>query len=269
MKAATVKGLILHTADEAGNYTGPDYEFGWGLVNAEKAAIAIRDKNSTTTNKSIIEELSLANGATYTKTITANSSNPLKVSISWTDPQGTTANSGTIDPTTKYLVNDLDVKVVKNDTTYYPWKLQGMAAPWDLPTNVGTNNVDNFERVDINNPSGTYNIIVTHKGSLAGGSQNFSLIVTSDNLSTLSASEVIRSNESKVEFYPNPTKDFITINEKEKDLLINIYDSSGKLVLTSKLVDSKIDVKNLGKGNYLANFINKQGEIKSFKFIKE
>ncbi|MDF2934344.1 MAG: C-terminal target protein [Chryseobacterium sp.] len=269
MKAATAKGLILHTADEAGFYAGPDYEYGWGLVNAERAAITIKNKNSTTSNKSIIDELTLANNTTYTKTITASGTNPLKISISWTDPQASTANSGTTDPSTKYLVNDLDIKVSKNGVDYYPWKLEGMLAPYSAATNAGTNNVDNFERVDINNPSGTYTITVTHKGTLLGGSQNFSLIATSDNLSTLSTNETIRANDSKVDFYPNPAKNYIQINEKDKDLLINIYDVSGKLVLTSKLINNRINISQLTKGNYIANFINKKGENKSFKFIKE
>ncbi|MFY1045258.1 S8 family serine peptidase [Chryseobacterium sp. GP-SGM7] len=269
MKAATAKGLILHTADETGFFSGPDYEYGWGLVNAEKAAITIQNRNSTTTNKSIIDELTLANNATYTKTITATGTNPLKISISWTDPQAPVANSGTNDPSTKYLVNDLDIKVTKDGVNYYPWKLEGMLAPYSPATNTTTNDVDNFERVDINNPSGTYTITVTHKGTLSGGSQNFTLIATSDNLSTLSTSEAIKANDSKVDFYPNPAKNYIKINEKDKDLLINIYDVSGKLVLTYKLVDNTINISELVKGNYLANFITKKGEIKSFKFIKD
>ncbi len=269
MKAATAKGLILHTADEAGTDIGPDYSFGWGLVNAEKAAIAIRDKNNTSGSKSIIEELTLQNGGTYTKTITASGSNPLKVSISWTDPASPTWNTGTNDPSTNYLVNDLDVKVVQNSLTFYPWKLQGMSSPFSPATNTGTNNVDNFERVDVDNPVGSYTIIVTHKGTLTGGSQNFSLITTSDTLSTLSTNEVATANDKKVEFYPNPAKDYIYINEKDADLLINIYDASGKLALTSKLSDNKINVTTLVKGSYIANFITKKGEIKTFKFIKE
>lgn len=271
MKSATVKGLILHTADEAGFAIGPDYAFGWGLINAQKGAIAIRDKNSTTSNKSVIEELTLNNAATYTKTITASGTTPLKISISWTDPATliTNINTGTVDPTTKYLVNDLDIKVSKNGIDYFPWKLQGMSNTSGVATNTGTNNSDNFERVDIDNPSGTYTITVTHKGTLSGGSQNFSLIATSDNLATLSTNEAIKANDSNVNFYPNPAKNYIQINENEKDLLINIYDVSGKLVLTSKLVDKRISISRLIKGNYIANFINKKGEIKSFKFIKE
>ncbi|MGO4710709.1 S8/S53 family peptidase, partial [Chryseobacterium sp. 2TAF14] len=269
MKAATVKGLILHTADEAGQFPGPDYEFGWGLVNAQKAAIAIRDKNSTvSTSKSVIEELTLANNSTFTKTITANGTSPLKVSISWTDPQSTNHNTGTTDPSTVYLINDLDVKVTKNDTNYYPWKLQGMALPYESPTNVSTNNVDNFERVDINNPVGTYTITVSHKGTLTSGNQNFSLIVTGDNLSTLSAQE-IKNTGTEVSFYPNPAKNFIIINEKDQNLAINIFDASGKLVATSKTFDNKINLSNLTKGIYFASYTTSKGIKKSFKFTKE
>ncbi|WP_312341027.1 S8 family serine peptidase [Chryseobacterium binzhouense] len=269
MKAATVKGLILHTADEAGQYNGPDYEFGWGLVNAQKAAIAIRDKNNTLVPKSIIEEVNLSNNATFTKTITSVSNTPLKVSISWTDPQASTQNSGTIDPSVIYLVNDLDLKVTKDDTTHYPWKLQGMALPYESATNNSTNNVDNFERVDINNPTGTYTITVTHKGTLSGGNQNFSLIVTGDNLSTLSTNEVIKNNENTVTFYPNPVKDFITIDEKDKNLLVNVYDMSGKLILSTTLIENKMNLSALQRGNYIASFITKNGITKNFKFTKE
>ncbi|MBB4806579.1 hypothetical protein HNP38_001875 [Chryseobacterium defluvii] len=268
MKASTVKGLILHTADEAGDFIGPDYQFGWGLINAQKAAIAIRDRNNTSGTKSIIQELNLSNGATYTKTITASGINPLKVSISWTDPQATTSNNGTTDPSTKYLVNDLDVKVTKESNTYYPWKLQGMGAPYDSASNTTTNDVDNFERVDIDNPSGTYTITVTHKGSLSGGSQNFSLITTSDNLTSLSTVETSLL-EQGVTFYPNPTKDYININEKDKNLNIFVYDVSGKLVINSIVSDNKINVSKLSKGNYILKYTDKEGTNKTFKFIKE
>ena len=35
MRAATLKGLALHTADDAGS-NGPDAVFGWGLMNSKK-----------------------------------------------------------------------------------------------------------------------------------------------------------------------------------------------------------------------------------------
>lgn len=37
--ASTRKALLLHTAREAGSYPGPDYSFGWGLLDVEAAAL--------------------------------------------------------------------------------------------------------------------------------------------------------------------------------------------------------------------------------------
>lgn len=268
MKAATVKGLILHTADEAGSYPGPDYEFGWGLINATNAAKTIRDKNLTT-NGSLIDERTLNNGSTYTKVISASGTQPLKVSISWTDPAAPTANNGTTDPSTIYLVNDLDVKVTSsNGTVYYPWKLQGMSSPWDAPTNTGTNNVDNFERVDIPNPSGFYTITVTHKGSLANGLQNFSLIATANSLSTLRVNDFENSN-NEISIYPNPTSNFIYIKNYHKNSKVSIVDFAGRIVLQKNNIDEKIDVKALKSGTYILVYKGADGKEVSFKFIKK
>ena len=42
MRAATLKGLSLHTADDAGSI-GPDPSFGWGLMNTMAAANTISE----------------------------------------------------------------------------------------------------------------------------------------------------------------------------------------------------------------------------------
>jgi hypothetical protein len=42
MKSATLKGLVCHTAFDGGNI-GPDYIYGWGLLDMPKAAQAITD----------------------------------------------------------------------------------------------------------------------------------------------------------------------------------------------------------------------------------
>ncbi len=166
MKAATLKGLALHTADDAGA-SGPDAVFGWGLLNTKKAAEAITKKG----NQAKIEELTLTSGQTYTITVDSDGTSPLLASISWTDRAGT-ANT-TVNSTTPVLVNDLDLRVSKGGTTHLPYELTGAT------TNAKRdNNVDPYERVDVANASGTYTITVSHKGSLTGGSQNYSLIVT-------------------------------------------------------------------------------------------
>lgn len=179
MKAATLKGLALHTADDTGN-TGPDAVYGWGLLNAKSAAEAISQNG----NQSIIQELTLNAGGSYTTTVTSDGLEPLLASISWTDPAGI-ANTGTTNLTTPVLVNDLDIRITKNSTTFTPWRLTGVTT-----NGLGDNSVDPYERIDVLNASGTYTITVTHKGSLSSGSQNFSLIITGI---TNQASECIAS----------------------------------------------------------------------------
>ncbi|MEO9571777.1 MAG: S8 family serine peptidase [Polaribacter sp.] len=167
MKAATLKGLALHTADDSG-VSGPDAVFGWGLMNTKAAAEAITQNG----NEAKIEELTLTSGQTYTITVDSDGVNDLLASISWTDRAGT-ANTGTVNLTTPVLVNDLDIRVSKGSSTYFPYRLTGATTSAQQD-----NEVDPYERVDISGASGTYTITVTHKGTLTGGSQNFSLIVT-------------------------------------------------------------------------------------------
>lgn len=173
MKAATLKGLACNTAYDAGN-VGPDYIYGWGLLNTAKAAQAITDNGV----KSIIKENTLSQGQTQTFTVTASGNGPLAAMISWTDPPGTPSAEGTINSRTPKLVNDLDVRVTDGTTIFKPWVLD--------PNNpavagiTGDNIIDNIEQVFIGGaiPGRTYTITVTHKGTLKSGSQPYSLIVT-------------------------------------------------------------------------------------------
>jgi|SRR5690554_259270 len=168
MLAATLKGLALHTADDAGP-VGPDAKWGWGLLNAKKAAETI-SKNGT---QSMVKEMVLTEGSTITLEVTSDGVSDLLASISWTDLPGTPVQgvSNSPDPV---LINDLDIRITKNSETYYPWRLTSASTN----SQDGDNNVDPFERVDIENADGTYTITITHKGELETGSQSFSLIVT-------------------------------------------------------------------------------------------
>jgi hypothetical protein len=167
MRAATLKGLALHTADDAG-ITGPDANFGWGLLNAKKAAETLSDKGTST----IVEEIVLNQGETYSVTVESDNVNDLLASISWTDPAGNWTSN--LNDSTPVLVNDLDIEITQNTSTYYPWRLTGV----NTNSNDADNIVDNFERVDVSGPSGSYTIKVTHKGTLTNDVQQFSLIVT-------------------------------------------------------------------------------------------
>ncbi len=180
MRSATLRGLAIHTADEAGNANGPDYRFGWGLLNAEKAVNLITNKGTS----SVIDEKVLANNGTYSLQVTATSSSPLEVTVCWTDPKGTPVSGNQIDNGAVMLVNDLDVRVTGGGTTNFPWVLNP-ASPNSGATK-GDNFRDNVEKVYIANPIAgqTYTITVSHKGSLQSNAQAYSLIVSGVNLGT-------------------------------------------------------------------------------------
>jgi hypothetical protein len=173
MRAATLRGLAIHTADEAGTDPGPDYRFGWGLLNAEKAANVITYEGT----QSYIQENILQQGKSYSFDIQPLSvSQPIVATICWTDPAGQIVLGSTIDLATPNLVNDLDIRITKNSNTYLPWKLN--PAEVDAAATKGDNIVDNVEKIEISNPSGNYTVTVSHKGILRNALQHYSLIIS-------------------------------------------------------------------------------------------
>jgi PKD repeat protein len=173
MRSATLKALTIHTTDEAGPAPGPDYMFGWGLVNAERAAQLISANQSDNIS---IQELTLVNNGSYQLEVYSDGTQPLKATIVWTDPAGK-ALSPSLDPLTPALVNDLDLLISDNNSNFYPWKLN-RDNPGAPATRSTKNFVDNVEVVLIDNPApGTYTIKVTHDGTLSAD-QAFSLVVS-------------------------------------------------------------------------------------------
>lgn len=171
MRASTLKGLTIHTADEAGN-AGPDYVFGWGLVNIAKAVQTITDSTSN-----LIQEIALTQGKSHTQSISTTGTSPLRITICWTDPAGNPV-APQLDPANKMLINDLDIRLtrISDNVTFLPYILVR-----DTPTAVaraGDNITDNVEQIYLATPqAGNYSLKVTHKGSLVG-TQYFSLIIS-------------------------------------------------------------------------------------------
>ena len=175
MYSSTLKALVIHTAFEAGTANGPDYRFGWGLINTEGAANHILLQNNST---NVIAEDTLQQGQLFTRTIESDGFSPLKVTIAWIDPAGTPV-APALDPEDLMLVNDLDLRIIGPDgTEYLPWILDP-----SRPSNRaqrGDNFRDNVEQVEILTPAaGLYTIQVKHKGNLMDGEQGFSLIANS------------------------------------------------------------------------------------------
>ncbi|MGM0532631.1 MAG: S8 family serine peptidase, partial [Bacteroidota bacterium] len=172
MRSATLKGLAIHTADEAGANDGPDYKFGWGLMNTREAARVISERNV----HSFIRENTLKEGNSKTLEVNATGDEPLVVTMVWTDPAGTPPEPA-LDPRDTMLVNDLDVTVTNGSNDYYPYKLDPENPAQAAET--GDNDVDNVEKVVVESPDAdTYTISIEHEGALKNGEQDYSLIVT-------------------------------------------------------------------------------------------
>jgi len=173
MLAATLKAVAIHTADEAGN-SGPDFQFGYGLINTATAVNLITD---SVTNQ--ISERTLQTGKTFTQGISSAGVTPLKITIVWTDPAGTPINPPVLDGATKMLVNDLDIRLTRlsDNTVFFPYILSK-----DTPSAVartGDNTVDNVEQIYLATPNaGNYTLTVSHKGTLRGSLQNYSLVIS-------------------------------------------------------------------------------------------
>jgi hypothetical protein len=190
MRAATIKAIVIQTALEAGPNEGPDYRFGWGLLNASGAASLIQ---SAAFNPSVVQERSINSGQTIDIPIVVggDGTQPLKVTMAWTDPAGTPGPRQN-DNRTPMLVNDLDIRILRSGVQFQPWTLNA-----DLPADAalaGDNIRDNVEQILIKNAApGAYTIRISHKGTTLrpAGSQAFSLVsqfVQPDGFSDLSLS---------------------------------------------------------------------------------
>jgi hypothetical protein len=267
MKSATLKGLACHTADDDFVRNGPDPVYGWGLLNCLNAALII-SQNSTTEAK--ILEGTLISGDTYTTTFEAGNSSPIGATLCWTDQAGFN-QSGNNNSTIPALVNNLDIKITAPDgTIYYPWRLNPVSPTGNALRN-DVNNVDTVENIDIDSPSaGTYTLTVSHQGLLAGGSQDFSLIISSSDfvLSTNS------NTENVLNIWPNPAKEMLNFkfaSSSNANCLVQLVDLQGRTVYTKNMlgetavIKGQLNTSNYAKGVYFLSL--KQGSKNTFKKV--
>lgn len=185
LKASTLKALLLTTTEDLG-HPGPDSKFGWGLANAEKSALTVKNKNSFAR----IEEIATnpINNSTdeLIRTVMASACEPLIVAIGWTDDEGPeqTSTEGT-DPTMGRLIYDFDimVKQVGPGTEFRPWKpvlMTNRASTATLCSGWFDTNNNNYKQIHIASPvaGATYEIYIRKKTSSPAAARMISLIVT-------------------------------------------------------------------------------------------
>lgn len=181
LTSSSLKALAIETADDAG-IPGPDYKYGWGVLNTAKAARFI---HSTSGRQQIVED-SLKNGASYEQTIHSDGNSPVKITLAWNDLPGSPV-APALNPRDRMLVQDLDLRLVNisSGTEYKPYVLDPVQP--ELAATNADNDRDNVEQVYLKTPvAGDYKVKVTHKGQLSE-TQSFSLVISTRELQTQEA----------------------------------------------------------------------------------
>jgi subtilisin-like proprotein convertase family protein len=267
MRAATLKGLACHTADDAGR-PGPDANFGWGLLNAKVAANTITSNGLT----AWISEEELSQNQTFSMNVQSVVGVPLIASIAWTDVPGV-ANTGVLNDSTPVLVNDLDIRVTQTGTTFFPWRLQANA---DLnAVRDSDNNVDNVELVKIDNPNGgIYTITISHKGTLVMGPQNYSLVITGMTsgfaIIPVGQDKTVCSNQTAVfdfnfNYLSGSAVTFSAINQPAGSTVVF---SSNNLAASSTVAMTVSNLQNVAPGEYTIGIVGTNGTETETRNVK-
>jgi hypothetical protein len=184
MRSSTLKGLLIHTADDRG-HPGPDYKFGWGLVNVKAAADLVIDHHDYPIKQRIAEDQLSTSITTRTHSFVWDGVSPIRATLCWTDPAGTATSTTTSDQRTAKLVNNLQLKLIAPDGSEFQPFVMPFVGVWtqaamDLPATTGINNTDNVEQVLVSTPAltGTYQAVVSYSGTLANNLQYYSLLIS-------------------------------------------------------------------------------------------
>ncbi|MBX2828969.1 MAG: S8 family serine peptidase [Flavobacteriaceae bacterium] len=145
-----VKAAILNTANDYGN-EGPDFKFGWGLINGLRAGILIED------GRYLTDEVSQGNQNTHNISVPAGTTQ-VRFMLYWTDPEASPGANPA-------LVNDLDLVVTDpSNNDLLPWVLDHTPNPTNLdaPATNGVDHLNNMEQVLINAPAaGNYTLEIS------------------------------------------------------------------------------------------------------------
>lgn len=140
-------------------HTGPDYHFGFGIVDCQAAAdLILADKAG---GGDRIFRGTARSGSVSTYTFDVTTSDPIHMVLSWLDVWASTSASTT-------LVNDLDIELRDpSNTAYYPYSGVTTATSGDHShtfTTTGPNRRDNIELVHVDNPmTGTWTLrVIAH-----------------------------------------------------------------------------------------------------------
>ncbi|MEO8217105.1 MAG: S8 family serine peptidase, partial [Acidobacteriota bacterium] len=164
-RSDVMRALLVNGAKDLGN-PGPDYTYGYGLVDAKNSADTIIADGGTGAR---IRTSSLAQGAMFELPLTVPSSGTTRVTLAWNDPEAVPFPESAV-------VNVLSLKVIApSGDAILPWVLNR-----DEPTKNatrGTNNVDVIKQVELSSvPAGNYRVQVTATAIRSNSPQKFAIV---------------------------------------------------------------------------------------------
>lgn len=131
-----LRALLIHSTQDLGN-AGPDYTYGFGLVNAKNAVDTILADGGSGTH---IRRESVTQGALLEYSLTLPAAAQGRLTLVWSDPENTPYPPAA-------LINDLDLTVVDSSgATILPFVLDPNTPT--TPATRGVNVRDNVERVE-------------------------------------------------------------------------------------------------------------------------
>ena len=139
LNSALMKGLLANTADDWGN-AGPDYQYGYGIVNLEAALTALEhgwyaEGAVTSGEPALPHRINVPSGVKQ-----------LRVMLTWIDPVVVKAYPYGAPA----LINDLDLTVEVGGATVKPWVLDKEHPEKEAVRDE--DNINNIEQVTVDNP---------------------------------------------------------------------------------------------------------------------
>lgn len=166
MRSDLLRALLANTATDAGR-PGPDFQFGYGIMNAEKAVRALEQGYYR------FDSVELKKNNEFKIAVPAGCKG-LRVMIAWNDPAyGAQSQWGS-----KVLVNDLDLILQGAGKSYQPWVCNPTKGHVADNASRGVDTLNNIEQVTLSADElmGVGEVAVTVRGTIiANGVQGYTL----------------------------------------------------------------------------------------------
>jgi hypothetical protein len=221
-----LRALIIHGTEDVGN-PGPDYTFGFGLVNAQNSVDVVRADNNT---GSRIRSGVVAQGARFQIPMTVSAGSNVRLTMVWDDPEG-------IPLAQVSLVNDLDMRLIgPSGAVTLPHVLDPVNRA--APAVTGTNVRDTIEMIELANaPAGVYTLEVNGTRVSSPDGQTFALIGSGQfGTPTAGCTDPYEPNDSEAAVYGplvrNSKLTAKTCTETDVDFYQVIANESGPVDIT-------------------------------------